>query len=170
MNFYIENEIDAEFPFKIEDLCKSVGEQILHNENCPFDNVAVNLLITDNEGIKEYNSRFRGIDKETDVLSFPGLDFENPGEFYIEEGFEADYFDPETDELILGDIILSKDRIIQQAEEYGHSVKREFAFLVAHSMLHLSGYDHMTPEEAAEMEAKQEKALNELGITRDIID
>ena len=76
------------------------------------------------------------------------------------------YFDLDTDELLLGDIMISVDKVFAQAEEYGHSVTREFCFLVAHSMLHLLGYDHMTPEEAAVMEAKQAKALDELGITR----
>ena len=74
--------------------------------------------------------------------------------------------DPETGELMLGDIILSVDKIVEQAEAYGHSEKRELAFLVAHSMLHLMGYDHMEEEERQVMEAKQSQILNELGITR----
>jgi len=168
MTFYVENETDRDFPFDIEELASSVGKQVLMNENCQYDNFAVNVLVTDNEGIREYNSQFRNIDRETDVLSFPNMEFDNPGEYYIPEGEEADYLDPETNELVLGDIILSVDRIYSQAEEYGHSVKREFAFLVAHSMLHLSGYDHMTEDEAKVMEARQEKALEDLGITRDI--
>ncbi|MCQ2493443.1 MAG: rRNA maturation RNase YbeY [Lachnospiraceae bacterium] len=168
MTFYVENETEKDFPFDIEEVARSVGEQVLKNESCPYENLAINVLVTDNEGIREYNNQFRGIDKETDVLSFPNLLFDTPGEYYIPEGEEADYLDPETDELILGDIILSVDRIYSQAEDYGHSVKREFAFLVAHSMLHLSGYDHMTEDEAKVMEARQEKALEDLGITRDI--
>jgi len=168
MTFYVENETDRDFPFNIEELASSVGKQVLMNEKCPYDNLAVNVLVTDNEGIREYNNQFRNIDRETDVLSFPNMEFDNPGEYYIPEGEEADYLDPETNELVLGDIILSVDRIYSQAEEYGHSVKREFAFLVAHSMLHLSGYDHMTEDEAKVMEARQEKALEDLGITRDI--
>ena len=80
---------------------------------------------------------------------------------------EADYFDPDSGELLLGDIILSVDRIMMQAKEYGHSVLREFAFLTAHSMYHLCGYDHMTPEEAAVMERKQEDTLQQLDIRRD---
>ncbi len=169
MNFYVENETDQKFDFSVEDIVKSVCLKVLELEKCPFDNISVNVLITDNEGIRGYNSEFRGIDKETDVLSFPNLEFEVPGEFDLELSGEADYLDPETGDIVLGDIILSKDRILSQAEEYGHSVKREFAFLVAHSMLHLSGYDHMTEEEAKIMEERQEKALSELGITRDVI-
>jgi probable rRNA maturation factor len=125
------------------------------------------LLITDNKGIHGYNKEYRGIDSETDVLSFPNVDFETEAEFDIDENREADYFDPDTGELILGDIIISSDRVIEQAESYGHSTKREFAFLVAHSMLHLCGYDHMEPDEARVMEEKQENVLKGLGITRD---
>ena len=101
------------------------------------------------------------------MLSFPNLDFDRPGDFEISEDREADYFDPDTGELILGDIIISVDRVKEQAESYGHSRKREFAFLVAHSMLHLCGYDHMEEGEAKVMEAKQEQVLSSLGITRD---
>ncbi len=167
MNFYVDNETDQEFDFDIDKTVASVCAKVLEKENCPFDNVAVNVLITDNEGIREFNNEFRNIDKETDVLSFPNLEFEIPGEYVIGEGEEADYMDPETGDIILGDIILSKDRILSQASEYGHSVKREFAFLVAHSMLHLSGYDHMTEEEAEVMERRQREVLEELGITRE---
>ena len=91
--------------------------------------------------------------------------FETPAGYDIVEEDES-YFDLDTDELLLGDIMISVDKVFAQAEEYGHSVTREFCFLVAHSMLHLLGYDHMTPGEAAVMEAKQAKALEELGITR----
>ena len=83
-----------------------------------------------------------------------------------DEDREADYFDPDTGELILGDIMISVDKVYAQAEEYGHTPRREYAFLIAHSMLHLLGYDHMEPDEAAVMEQKQEEILNRLGITR----
>lgn len=166
MNFYVENETDKEFPFDVEEIVRLVAEKVLDMEACPYE-AQVNVLLTDNEGIREYNREYRGIDRETDVLSFPNLDFERPGEYEVEEDREADYFDPDTGELILGDIIISVDKVEEQAKSYGHSMKREFAFLVAHSMLHLSGYDHMEEEEARVMEARQELALRELGITRD---
>ncbi|MCR4618100.1 MAG: rRNA maturation RNase YbeY [Lachnospiraceae bacterium] len=168
MNFYVDNETDYKFDFDTDEIVSLVCRKVLEREKCPFENISVNVLITDNEGIRDYNSKFRNIDKETDVLSFPNLEFETPGDYYIPEGEEADYIDPESGDIVLGDIILSKDRIISQAEEYGHSIKREFAFLVAHSMLHLSGYDHMTEDEAKEMEERQKAVLDELGITRDI--
>lgn len=166
MTFYVENETDVTYDFDIEGTVKLVAEEILDSENCPYE-VQINVLLTDNAGIREFNSQYRQIDRETDVLSFPNLDYAQPGDFEIEEDLEADYFDPDTGELILGDIIISVDKVAEQSESYGHSKKREFAFLVAHSMLHLCGYDHMEPEEARVMEAKQEEALCRLGITRD---
>lgn len=169
MTFYVENETEATFPFSVEDLVEKVANAVLDAENCPYES-EINVLITDNEGIQLYNREYRGIDRETDVLSFPNLDFESPADFEIAEEYEADCFQPDTGELILGDIILSADRIYEQANAYGHSVKREFAFLVAHSMLHLCGYDHMTEDEAKIMEQKQNDILNSLGITREIAD
>ena len=166
MTFYIENETEEEFPFSVEDTVSSVCEAVLEAEKCPYE-VQVNVVLTDNEGIRKLNRECRGIDSETDVLSFPNVDFETEGVFDIDEKNEADYFDPDTGELILGDIMISVERMKEQAESYGHSVRREFAFLVAHSMFHLCGYDHMEAEEAAVMEKKQEEILTELGITRD---
>lgn len=166
MTFYVENETDKKFSFDIEETVENVACAVLDAEKCPYE-VQINVLITDNGGIHQYNKEYRGIDRETDVLSFPNLDFEHEADFDIAEEREADYFDPDTGELILGDIIISADRVEEQAESYGHSTKREFAFLVAHSMLHLCGYDHMVTEEAEVMEKKQEDILNGLGITRD---
>lgn len=166
MTLYVENETDVEFPFPVEETVRAVAEKILDTEQCPYE-TQVNVLLTDNQGIHAYNKEYRGIDRETDVLSFPNLNFQQEAVFEIPEEEEADCFDPDTGELILGDIIISVDKVKEQAENYGHSLKREFAFLVAHSMLHLCGYDHMVPEEAAVMEAKQEKALTDLQITRD---
>lgn len=166
MTFYVENETEAVFPFAVEEIVKMVAEAVLDRENCPYE-VTLNVLLTDNQGIHAFNKEYRGIDRETDVLSFPNLEFEEPSVFEIDEDMEADYFDPDTGELILGDIIISVDKVNEQAKSYGHSAKREFAFLVAHSMLHLCGYDHMEEQEAKVMEEKQEKILTELGITRD---
>jgi probable rRNA maturation factor len=93
-------------------------------------------------------------------------DYDTPGDFDWLEEHGDDCFHPESGELLLGDIVISVEKVREQAEAYGHSEKRELAFLVAHSMLHLFGYDHMTPEESARMEAKQEAILQSLGITR----
>ena len=165
MTLYAENETDVTFPFPVEETATKVIEAVLKSEGCPFD-ATVNLLITDNEGIREYNRQYREIDKETDVLSFPNLDFDAPGDFGKVTENKADYFDPDSGELILGDVIVSADKVIEQAENYGHDQKREFAFLVAHSMLHLCGYDHMADDERVVMEEKQEAVLQGLGITR----
>lgn len=166
MNLYMENETEREFPFSAEETARLVCEAVLEAEGCPYE-AQVNILLTDNRGIREVNREYRGMDRETDVLSFPNVDFEEEGVFAIDEDSEADYFDPETGELVLGDIMISVDRVYGQAQEYGHSVRREFAFLVAHSMLHLCGYDHMEEEERARMERRQEEILTGLGITRD---
>ena len=171
MTFYVENETDETFSngensFPIEETVEQVATAVLDMEGCPYE-IQLNVLLTDNDGIHAYNKEYRKIDRETDVLSFPNLDFDEPGDFEICEDREAGYFDPDTGELILGDIIISVDRVKEQAESYGHSQKREFAFLVAHSMLQLCGYDHMEEDEAMVMEAKQEQVLASLGITRD---
>ena len=163
---FIENETDYNLPFPVEETVQLVCEAVLEEEGCPYE-AQVNLVLTDNGGIRELNRECRGIDRETDVLSFPNVDFDEEGVFDIDEDSEADYFDPETGELLLGDIMISLDKVYEQAEEYGHSVRREFAFLVAHSMLHLCGYDHMEDTERIRMEQKQEAILTGLGITRD---
>ncbi len=166
MNSCVENETQTEFDFDIKQVFDLVAEEVLDSENCPFE-AQVNLLVTDNEGIREYNRQYRNMDSSTDVLSFPMLPFELEADFGLVEGHEADYFDPETGELLLGDIIISADKVTEQAEKYGHSAKREFAFLAAHSLLHLCGYDHMETEEAKVMERKQEEVLGRLSITRE---
>ena len=166
MTFYVENETQVTFPFNVEETVRIVCEAVLDEEKCPYE-VQVNVVLTDNEGIREMNRECRKIDRETDVLSFPNVDFDREGVFEIDEDREADYFDPDSGELILGDIMISVDKVKEQAENYGHSLRREFAFLVAHSMLHLCGYDHMEEEEAKVMEAKQRDVLEGLGITRD---
>jgi len=166
MNSYVENEVGADFGFDIKELMDAVMEEALEEEDCPFE-AQVNLLITDDSGIREFNRRLRNVDSPTDVLSFPMIPFEKEADFSIVEEKEADYFDPDSGELLLGDIIISADRVREQAAGYGHSEKRELAFLIAHSMFHLCGYDHMTEEEAKIMEQKQEKVLTALGITRE---
>ncbi|HIQ96997.1 MAG TPA: rRNA maturation RNase YbeY [Candidatus Limivivens merdigallinarum] len=165
MTLYFEDEYGKEWPFSPEDVAKEVIAAALDYEDCPYE-VQVNLLLTGNEEIHQMNREFRKIDRPTDVLSFPMLFFEKPSDFSAAEEEEADSFDPESGELMLGDIVVSGDKVLEQADAYGHTVKREFAFLVAHSMLHLCGYDHMEPDEAKEMERRQEEILDSLQITR----
>lgn len=165
MTFYVENETKKEFSFSVQEVFEKVAKEVLDTENCPYE-AGINLLLTDNAGIRGYNSEYRGIDKETDVLSFPNIDYKLAGDFGIAEEQEADCFDLSSGELMLGDIIISVEKIEEQSQEYGHSELREFAFLVAHSMFHLCGYDHMTDEDASVMERKQEMLLDRLGIHR----
>ncbi|MBP3902511.1 MAG: rRNA maturation RNase YbeY [Blautia sp.] len=159
-DFETEKTLDIDY----EKTALAVAEKALELENCPYE-AQISLILTDDEGIRQVNSEFRDIDRATDVLSFPMIPFESPAAYDILEEDES-YFDMDTGELLLGDIMISVDHVYAQAEEYGHSVTREFAFLVAHSIMHLLGYDHMEKEEAAVMEAHQEAVLSALGIVR----
>lgn len=165
MTFCVDVELPAdkekiEFDFSYEEILELVANRVLDVLECPYE-AEVNLLITDDDSIREINKEQRDIDNSTDVLSFPMTEFETPGDFE-----NADCFNPETGELILGDIVISIDHVVDQAEKYGHSRRREFAFLIAHSMLHLSGYDHMVEDEEKVMFALQEEILSSLGINR----
>lgn len=165
MTFYVEKEVETEFPFSVEEVLEQVAREVLASEKCPYE-AEINVLITDAEGIRVYNREYREIDRETDVLSFPGVDYEQPSDFSLVEEDVSCYLNPDTQELMLGDIILNCERVFSQAEEYGHSLLREFSFLVTHSMFHLLGYDHMTEEEEKVMFSKQEEILVRLNILR----
>lgn len=156
MTLLIDNRTDFEITEEFEKLFNDVVKESLRYEE--FDpECEVSLSIVSNDEIQEINKQFREIDAPTDVLSFPLLTFE--------EGEQADV--NENNEILLGDIIISIDKAKAQAEEYGHGLRRELAFLTAHSMLHLMGYDHMEEEEQKEMFKKQDDILNNLGITRE---
>ena len=145
MSLYLEEEGEITLPFETKEVADLVVEAALEYEGCPYE-AEINLLLTTDDEIHRMNEEFRQIDRATDVLSFPMLEYETPGDFsFVEE--EAEAFNPESGELMLGDIVISKEKVLAQAEAYGHSPKREFAFLIAHSMLHLFGYDHMEEEE-----------------------
>ena len=165
--YTIENETDYKFGFDYEALIEKGIDTALELEACPYE-AEVSVTITDNASMQEINKSERGIDSATDVLSFPFLEYEKPGnfDFLEDDDLISAYFNPDSGELTLGDIVISYERVLSQAEEYGHEVKRELAFLVAHSMMHLFGYDHESEEEAKEMFAKQETVLSKLGITR----
>ena len=164
MRIYLENEGDLELDLNYQELDEQVAEAVLDYENCPYE-AQVELLLTMNDEIHEMNREFRDTDRATDVLSFPMIEYETPGDFDFLEDDDS-CFDPDSGELMLGNIVISKEKVLSQAEEYGHSVKREYAFLIAHSMLHLLGYDHMEEDERAVMEQKQREILDEMGITR----
>ena len=156
MNLLIDNRTEELLTAELEEaILKAAAESLKYEE---FDeNCEISVSIVDNEEIRQINKQFRNIDRATDVLSFPMLTFE--------EGEEAEV--NENDEIILGDIIISLERAREQAEEYGHSYKRELHYLLVHGIMHCLGYDHMTEEEKTEMREKEEFILSKLGITRE---
>lgn len=164
MTISIEEETDVNFSFDYRETAERVINYTLIHEKFPFE-AEVNLLLTDNEGIRLLNKDYRQIDAPTDVLSFPMIEYKAAGDF-VQLDADADNFNPDTGESVLGDIIINIERVKQQAENYGHSELREFAFLIVHSMLHLFGYDHMTEQEAAVMEKIQSGILEEMQILR----
>ncbi|MCD2491027.1 rRNA maturation RNase YbeY [Lacrimispora sp. NSJ-141] len=156
-------------PFEIpyEDIVRRVVDAALIQESCPYE-AEVSVTLTDAEEVRRINREFRGLDKTTDVLSFPMAEYGSPADFdFLEEESAFDCFNPETGELLLGDIILSVDKIREQAAAYGHSLTRELAFLTAHSMLHLMGYDHMEEKDRILMEERQQLLMEALDIPRE---
>ena len=164
MSIDFSNEQEQTFDFDFLKVAEDVMETVLDQEGCPYES-QVCLVLTDNETIHKTNLEYRQIDRATDVLSFPMLEYETPGDFSAFEQ-QQEAFNPESGELMLGDIVICKPKVLAQAEEYGHSVRREFAFLIAHSMLHLFGYDHVEDAQREEMEQRQQKILEELRILR----
>lgn len=151
---YFSDEQDKiKLDFNAEELIEKCTEQALVEEEID-ESAEVSVTFVDNEKIRALNAEHRGIDRETDVLSFPA---------FTDDGFEVN---PENDAIILGDIVISLEKAKAQSEEYGHSMLRETAFLIAHSLFHLLGCDHETEAEEKEMFEKQENVLQRLGITR----
>ena len=156
MTHLTDNRTDFELTEEMQKMLEKVCLESLEYEEFDTD-CEISLSIVTNDEIHEINRQFRGIDSPTDVLSFPQLTFEG--------GEEADV--NENGEIVLGDIIISIDRAKEQAEEYGHSLKRELAFLAVHSMLHLMGYDHMEKDEEEDMFRRQKEILIKAGIPRE---
>jgi probable rRNA maturation factor len=127
--------------------------------NIPFE---VSVVITDNIGIKSINKKYRKIDNDTDVLSFPLIE----GVDRIKNFEDEENVNPETGEVMLGDIILSIEKALHQANEYDHSPMREIAFLIVHSSLHLLGYDHIKENDRKKMRDREERILSMIGLTR----
>ena len=165
MTVIIDYEAEQKLDLPYEEIINRVVAKTAELENCPWE-VCVNVLLSDDQAIYALNHEFRGIDSSTDVLSFPALYLPAPADFSeIEEDPGLD-FDPDTGELIVGDIALSVQKVLAQAAEYGHSTERELAFLIAHSMLHLFGFDHIEEADRLKMEEEQRKILDALGIHR----
>lgn len=166
VQFTDDLEGGADFDFDPVQVAAAVAGEALDEEKCPYA-AEVSLTLVGEDAIHALNRSARRIDRVTDVLSFPMTEYSAPGNFKEAEASGWDSFDPDTGRLMLGDIVICVPRVFSQAAEYGHSVKREYAFLIAHSLLHLMGYDHMTEEEEKVMFAKQEKILRSLNITRE---
>ena len=159
MAVYVENQTETRFPFHYKQLIGRAVHTVIEDKKIPPE-LDVNVMVVDAQRMRQINQETRGIDSVTDVLSFPYFEFAQPGVF-------DEQLQDWADEDILGDIVLCAERIVSQAEEYGHSQKREMAFLVVHSMLHLTGYDHMDDADAQLMETEQRRIMEILGIGRD---
>ena len=159
INLELEEELDA--GFDLAEVANLVVDTVLKKEGCPKE-CEVEILLTDAQTVHEINKEYRDVDNTTDVLSFPNVDFSEPALFDSEEFNDEYLIDPDNGLLMLGQIVLCKERILSQAEEYGHSVKREYAFLIAHSMLHLLGYDHMQIEDEKLMFGLQKRIVGNL--------
>ena len=157
---YLNQQDRYKLTFKLKHLIKNAVKATLSYMEFRKD-VELSVVLTDNPGIQELNALHRQIDRPTDVLSFPMFDYDENGEI-IEDYAEFS----KMGNLCLGDIVISLERAEEQSEEYGHSFVREVTFLTVHSMLHLLGYDHMTPEDEEEMFGYQNAILEEMGISR----
>ena len=149
MEIGIFNETNEDISLYLADL-KELLENVSKDEN--LDNIIFNVIIIDNDRIREINKEYRGIDRETDVISFA---LEDDKTMHLDEI------------RVLGDIYISLDKVKSQAEEYGHSFKRELSFLAIHGFYHLLGYDHQTKEDEEVMFKKQEEVLESYGIRRE---
>lgn len=158
LNLYDLNTEESEIAEKV------VGE-VLRVKGILAKDVDIDITVVDDETIRELNRDNRGIDKATDVLTFPNVDIIMPFDIGDYDEYE---FNPETGALNLGEIIIARGVMVANATEYGHSVVRECAFLVTHGMLHLLGYDHIDDKERAEMRQNEEQILNNLGFTREV--
>ena len=151
------NFLDIEETDEYKNTIYIVLEKAFKTEELDKTNIYMNIILTTPENIRKANKEYRDIDKETDVLSFPM--------FEKDEIDEIKKNKPEVQD-VLGDIIISIDRVKEQAEEYGHSFERELAYMTIHGFYHLMGFDHMTEEEKKEMREKEENVLGQLNIIR----
>ena len=177
----IINDNKYKFEFNEAVLSKKISKKIFEIEKLPYDfSFTINLV--SKSKIKSINKKTRGIDKYTDVLSFPNIDFTKPSNFknYVKsyykkvkqtikkeyEIIDLSIVDVQSKTIFLGDVVICFDILLKQAKEFGHSIKREYSFLLTHSLLHLLGYDHMIKSDEKKMFEKQDLILNELKITR----
>lgn len=151
--------LDLDENKEYEDIVKTVVEQCFKEEKLEDSKLYISITLTTPEHIHQINKQYRNVDKETDVLSFPMFEKEE-----LDKKIESQNFEHED---VLGDIVISIEKVKAQAEEYGHSFEREFSYMIVHGFYHLMGYDHIEEQDKAKMRPKEEKVLNKLGIRRD---
>ena len=152
---YLDIEENADY----EDIIKKVISKCFEEEKLLDSKLYVSITLTNPSNIRKINKEYRNIDKETDVLSFPMFEKNDLEEKILNKEFEH--------EDVLGDIVISIERVKEQAKEYQHSFEREFAYMLVHGFYHLMGYDHIEEADKLIMRPKEEKVLNELGIRRE---
>ena len=165
MTIHIEYETEEELKLPYEEIITAVVNEALDYEKCPYE-AEVNVLLTDDEDIRQINKEYREIDRATDVLSFPMADYDSPSDFDRLEDMASDYFNPETGELLLGDIVISVDKVKEQAEKYGHSETRELVFYIVICYFFPFFFIFLVDEERLVMEKKQEEILKRGGYER----
>lgn len=168
LNIDYDKKLNEVFGFDVESITKKVLNEAMLIEKVPFD-ISINVSIVADKKIKNINKEERNIDKVTDVLSFPILDLKKPKDYkkyYKNKKLNVEFLDFDTNTVLLGDIVINKNKVITQSKTYNHSIKREYAFLLTHSFLHLIGFDHMKKIDEEKMCIEQEKILNKLKIFR----
>ena len=150
---------DIEENKSYEELIKKVLTKCFEEEHLENSHLCITVTLTNPENIRKINKEYRDIDRATDVLSFPMFEKEELDEKIKKNDFEH--------EDMLGDIIISIERVEEQAKEYGHSFERELSYMLVHGFYHLMGYDHIKEEDKLKMRPKEEKVLNDLQITRE---
>ena len=151
--------LDLEENKEYENIVKKVIEQCFKEEKLENSKLYISITLTTPEHIHEINKQYRNVDRETDVLSFPMFEKEELDEKIEKQDFEH--------EDVLGDIVISIEKVEGQAKEYGHSFEREFSYMIVHGFYHLMGYDHIEEKDKIVMRPKEENILNKLGIRRD---
>lgn len=165
MTIYMQDEGGYSFDFSLQDQLDKLVSFVAEQLACPYE-IEVSVTLVDKEEIHRLNREFRDVDRPTDVLSFPMMEYEEPSDFTCTSFLQSKTISPETGELLLGDIVICSQVVCEQAKEYGHSELREFSFLVVHSLLHLFGYDHMEEDERVQMEQIQREFMQMLQISR----
>ncbi|GFP77035.1 rRNA maturation RNase YbeY [Clostridium fungisolvens] len=156
--------VDSDFEKIIEEVILTALKEELVDKACE-----ISVIFVDNDSIREINKETRNIDRETDVLSFPMLDYPKGKVYkdvYLNYNFDASFFNE--GDLVLGDVVLSLEKAKEQSEDFNHSFTRECCYLVVHSILHLLGYDHMAEDEKKIMREREESILGKLNITREV--